>query len=38
MQQTFFIPDIEKAIKDVFMYGHRLVENPVGYSMDKTVQ
>lgn len=38
MQQTFFIPDIEKAIKDVFMYGHHLVENPVGSSMDKTVQ
>lgn len=38
MQKIFYVPDIEKEIKDVFMYGHQLIENPVGTSMDKTVQ
>ena len=27
MNQTFFALDIDKAIQDVYQYGHQLLEN-----------
>ena len=38
MEQTFFALDIDKAIQDVFRYGHQLLENPIGSVTEKTSQ
>lgn len=38
MEQTFFALDIDKAIQDVFQYGHQLLENPIGSVTEKTSQ